>query len=248
MAGHETGILNSEQCPQFFKLYMPAHCSTLLRIPSAFLKYFGDFIPFRFTLITSENSWVVDMNKIDDDIYFKTGWEKFVKDNSLEFGDFLIFYYNGGSNFYVSISGKNNCLKETKIANNMIETQPPVPPPIQETEKDETGKLNQVSNTRNQIEDSKFSFETTIQPSYMRNKYMVFRDGVKEFRSMAKIQHLGRTWSVKVVDGGDRVRLTNGWNLFAMENCLGLGDVCCFKVIDVTPEFYLLDVSFSREI
>lgn len=77
------------------------------------------------------------MNKVDDDVFFKSGWEKFVQDNSLEFGDFLIFYYNGGSKFYVSICGKNNCLKEIKTGNNKSEQQPIH---IQENESIKTGK------------------------------------------------------------------------------------------------------------
>ncbi|KAL7606043.1 hypothetical protein Lser_V15G20494 [Lactuca serriola] len=244
MAENNTGILNSEQCPQFFKFYMPAHCSTQLRIPPAFLKYFGDSLPFKFNLITcSRNSWKVDMNKIDDDVYFKSGWEKFVQDNSLEFGDFLIFYYNGGSDFFVSISGKNNCLKEN---NNNTESENQSTP-IQETETE-----TNTTTGNEQIEDSNFSFDIKIQPCYLRNQYMnlprVFYEGVKEeYRSMAKLQHLGRTWDVKVVDCCDRIRFTDGWRVFAMENCLGVGDVCCFKLVDVKPEFYSLDVSFCRE-
>lgn len=35
-------------------------------------------------------------------------------DNSLEFGDFLTFYYGGNDKFYVKIYGKNGCLKEPK--------------------------------------------------------------------------------------------------------------------------------------
>lgn len=104
------------------------------------------------------------MNKIDDDVYFKSGWEKFVQDNSLEFGDFLIFYYNGGSDFFVSISGKNNCLKEN---NNNTESENQSTP-IQETETE-----TNTTTGNEQIEDSNFSFDIKIQPCYLRNQYMV---------------------------------------------------------------------------
>lgn len=76
----------------------------------------------------------------------------------------------------------------------------------------------------------------------------VFYDGVKEYRPLAKLQHMERTWDVKVIHYGDRVRFNDGWNLFALENCLAVGDVCCFKMLDIQPEFYLLDVSICREI
>ncbi|KAL4581836.1 hypothetical protein LXL04_006368 [Taraxacum kok-saghyz] len=253
MVEHQTGVLNSEQWPQFFKLYMPAHCSTQLRIPPAFLKYFGDSLPFKFTLQTSPtNSWEVHMNKIDDDVYFKTGWEKFAQDNLLEFGDFLIFYYHGGSNFYVSISGINNCLKDINITNNNIQNQPTVTP-LQESETEETSNSHKQATEGIEIEDSNLSFEITVQPSYIKNGFMnmpkrVFYDVVKENRPMrVKLQHLGRTWDVMVSYRCERIKLTSGWKEFARENCLGVGDVCCFKVVDIKPDFYLLDVSFCRE-
>lgn len=76
------------------------------------------------------------MNKVDDDVFFKTGWEIFVQDNLLEFGDFLIFYFNGGSNFFVSIFGKNNCEKEIEAANDQKQ-----PMDIKVNETNPTGKL-----------------------------------------------------------------------------------------------------------
>lgn len=57
-------------------------------------------------------SWKVELNEVNDSLYFHDGWHQFVLDNSLEFGDFLVFYYGGNANFYVKIYGKNGCLKE----------------------------------------------------------------------------------------------------------------------------------------
>lgn len=82
------------------------------------------------------------MNKIDGYVYFKHGWEKFVQDNSLEFGDFLIFYYNGGPQFYVTIFSKNNCPKEIEATIEKSEKQPIY---IQEDEANTTGKLAETS-------------------------------------------------------------------------------------------------------
>ena len=76
----------------------------------------------------------------------------------------------------------------------------------------------------------------------------VFSDRVKKYRPIAKLQHSGRSWDVKVVNGRGRYGFTKGWKLFVTENCVAVGDICCFKMIDIKPKFYLLDVSFSREI
>ena len=49
-------------------------------------------------------------------LFFRSGWQEFVKDNSLELGDFLIFKYVGKSTFNVKIYGRNACEKDRKLA------------------------------------------------------------------------------------------------------------------------------------
>ncbi|KAJ9562273.1 hypothetical protein OSB04_007433 [Centaurea solstitialis] len=246
MAEDDMKGLNSEECPQFFKFYMPTHCSKQLLIPRAFVKYFNDYLPLKFVLVTSaKKSWDVGMNKVDDDVYLKRGWEEFVQDNSLEFGDFLIFYYNGGSKFYVSVYGNNNCLKETEADNNQTEKQPPDIQLGDETNRGETKRIS--------VEDIDLSFEIPLQLCYMKRGFItmpkVFSERVKkEYRPIAKLQHSGQTWDVEVVNSCGRYGFKHGWKLFLTENCVAFGDICCFKLIDIKPKFYLLDVSFSREI
>ncbi|KAF8101467.1 hypothetical protein N665_0205s0060 [Sinapis alba] len=47
------------------------------------------------------------------DVVFKKGWETFANDHSLEFGDFLVFSYNGAvSRFSVTIFAKDGCKKD----------------------------------------------------------------------------------------------------------------------------------------
>ncbi|THG13376.1 hypothetical protein TEA_008229 [Camellia sinensis var. sinensis] len=109
---HRRKLRFSERSPQFFKLYLPNLCSLRLRIPPAFVKYFDGVLPHKSTITSSAKRWQVNMNQVNDDLYFDKGWKQFVQDNSLEFGDFLIFYYGGNAKFYVKIYGKNGCQKE----------------------------------------------------------------------------------------------------------------------------------------
>lgn len=46
---------------------------------------------------------------------FKKGWQKFVQDYCLEFGDFLIFRYDGTSEIYVKVYSNNGCEKEESM-------------------------------------------------------------------------------------------------------------------------------------
>lgn len=44
-------------------------------------------------------------------LFFHKGWQEFVKDNSLEAGEFLVFRYDGNLGFDVQIFGKSGCEK-----------------------------------------------------------------------------------------------------------------------------------------
>lgn len=60
----------------------------------------------------TDKAWFVNVKEVDGSVVLEKGWENFVADTCLEFGDFLMFSYNGFSKFKVSIYGKNGCEKE----------------------------------------------------------------------------------------------------------------------------------------
>ncbi|XP_024161386.1 B3 domain-containing protein LOC_Os12g40080 [Rosa chinensis] len=53
--------------------------------------------------------WDVKLEEKNNDLFFHKGWKKFVKDNYLEEGDFLVFNYDGNSLFSVTIYDKSAC-------------------------------------------------------------------------------------------------------------------------------------------
>lgn len=52
----------------------------------------------------------------NNNLFFWSGWHDFVKDNSLDIGDFLVFKYDGNSMFKVKIYGRNACEKDVRLA------------------------------------------------------------------------------------------------------------------------------------
>ncbi|KAH0727492.1 hypothetical protein KY284_003357 [Solanum tuberosum] len=52
------------------------------------------------------------VTRIGRDLYFQYGWEKFIEDNTLEFGDFIIFDYDGNETFDFKLLGITGCVKE----------------------------------------------------------------------------------------------------------------------------------------
>lgn len=60
----------------------------------------------------ARSSWQVELEKGPDGLFFREGWWKFVEDNSLELGDFLIFKFDRKSKFFIRIYGRTACEKE----------------------------------------------------------------------------------------------------------------------------------------
>ncbi|KAI9111213.1 hypothetical protein K1719_017824 [Acacia pycnantha] len=98
----------------FFKILI-GEWKTKLRIPKLFVSSFS-LTPKTVILIdaSSKNLWKVNMEQEEEDpieLYFKRGWSKFLKDNTLMAADFLIFKFDGNSTFKVVICGKSSCEK-----------------------------------------------------------------------------------------------------------------------------------------
>ncbi|XP_065622980.1 B3 domain-containing transcription factor VRN1 [Quercus suber] len=99
--------------PSFCKVLI-GDFPTQLRIPEAFVEYFDGEVPNSSVLWGPSNSrktWRVDLKEVENNLFFQEGWSAFVQDNSLEMGDFLLFRYDGSSNFSVKIYGRDCCEK-----------------------------------------------------------------------------------------------------------------------------------------
>ncbi|CAA7056893.1 unnamed protein product [Microthlaspi erraticum] len=102
---------------QFFKVFLPEFSSRELVIPPAFIDILEKPLPNEVSLRDEiGRSWFVDTETEDTDerlrVVFKQGWKLFAEDQSLEFGDFLVFSYDGRSRFSVTIFAKDGCKKD----------------------------------------------------------------------------------------------------------------------------------------
>ncbi|CAH2043161.1 unnamed protein product [Thlaspi arvense] len=110
---------------EFFKVFLPEFSSHELEIPPAFIDILKKPLPNHLLLIDEIGRlWGVE-TKAEERVrlaavsretvrvvVFKRGWEKFANDQSLEFGDFLVFRYDGDSRFSVTIFAKDGCKKD----------------------------------------------------------------------------------------------------------------------------------------
>ncbi|GKV29811.1 hypothetical protein SLEP1_g38703 [Rubroshorea leprosula] len=96
-----------------FKSHLSGDFHKQLAIPKKFACNLKKKLPESVTLRgPSGVTWDVGLVTKHDTLFFKDGWEKFVKDHSLAENDFLIFQYNGESCFDVLLFDQSLCEKE----------------------------------------------------------------------------------------------------------------------------------------
>lgn len=89
----------------------------LKRIPPKFRKNLLNELSERATLNLNDSSncsWTVEVSQTEGEIYFKNGWQKFTRDNSLGNYEFLVFRYERDMQFSIEIFDRTAC-KRTKF-------------------------------------------------------------------------------------------------------------------------------------
>nr|TKS02134.1 hypothetical protein D5086_0000163930 [Populus alba] len=103
---------------EFFKVYLSDFSSRQLSLPPAFgIQFNGknEALPKNATLKDGNAKiWQVGLVKREEDWVIKDGWKEFACYHSLVDGDFLIFKFDGSSEFEVELYG-NNGLKNNRL-------------------------------------------------------------------------------------------------------------------------------------
>ncbi|CAH8339893.1 unnamed protein product [Eruca vesicaria subsp. sativa] len=133
---------------EFFKVFLPEFSSRELVIPQAFINILEKPLPSKVVLVDEIGRlWNVETKTEEEDIeervVLKKNWEKFANDHSLEFGNFLVFSYDGVSRFSVKIFDKNGCKKDlvadttSRVA---VEKEPVLVKPVDDLSNKPRGK------------------------------------------------------------------------------------------------------------
>ncbi|KAL4205139.1 hypothetical protein AMTRI_Chr01g135790 [Amborella trichopoda] len=109
----------------FFKI-MLGNFSKQLFIPPAFRHNFKKRFHEAVLEGPSGNNWNVEVEEVRGALCFSRGWKKFVKDHSLNDGDFLVFYYDGDTHFLIKIFNKTGCEREDAFDVECFEKHSPV--------------------------------------------------------------------------------------------------------------------------
>ncbi|XP_055803364.1 B3 domain-containing protein At5g60142-like [Solanum dulcamara] len=97
----------------FFKVFIPEISAKRLKLPTGYIDYKNGMLPWNVSLRDRfGNMWPIGVTKSGKHIYFEHGWEKFIEDNIVEFGDFIIFDYDGTRIFDFKLLGRIGCVKK----------------------------------------------------------------------------------------------------------------------------------------
>ncbi|KAI3665746.1 hypothetical protein L6452_44376 [Arctium lappa] len=212
----------------FFKILLNNNVDYLPLPPSFAKKYLNK----NQTLILKTKStlkWKVKYIKIEDRYYFIHGWLKFINDNHLQMGDFLVFWLLSPSMFEVFMYAPNGCLKTLTTSCSGG------------GKNDKMLKLKKVSFVKKEssdddfMEDVKQSLRRVITKNCVHKlpmtKSFVKAVGINGCCRLRLKNDDGKVWEVKVKKYGSKREpiMTTGWINFKKDNKIQIGDLCEFN-------------------
>uniref|UniRef100_A0A0E0MDJ2 TF-B3 domain-containing protein n=1 Tax=Oryza punctata TaxID=4537 RepID=A0A0E0MDJ2_ORYPU len=88
----------------FFRVLLTLESLERMKIPSSFNQYFQNQPLGMVSLVDrSGNTWSAELTSDSEGFFFVHGWKEFVKDNSIQCGQFLVFTYDKQSQFSVTV-------------------------------------------------------------------------------------------------------------------------------------------------
>ncbi|KAL8061800.1 hypothetical protein ABFX02_02G107700 [Erythranthe guttata] len=235
-------VKRGEDLPEFFKIYVPAIYSERLRIPPDFIEKFGGNIPETVTLKKTPGiSFQADINRIDDDDdwFIEKGWPEFVKENSVEESDFLIFTYAGNAVFNVKVFSKNGCIKRV---DNLPEDEPSEFEPESENSEDNQSEERNLSPRRPSERETVCGnryFSVKLKKSCVTRGWLhipsefwrTHLGADKRGLRMVTLKVKEKSWKVGITSKSFRAVFSKGWGKFVIDNSLRTGNSCMFMLI-----------------
>ncbi|KAK9942250.1 hypothetical protein M0R45_007926 [Rubus argutus] len=247
----------TEQRPSFFKVIIPGHTTKHLRIPTPFLELIRNDISDNANLnlnTSSEQSWKVKVSKTRGGVYFKDGWQEFLKDNPADDGDFVVFEYEGNMHFRVQIFDNSCCEKDSFPKNETHKKST-----FAERKKRRPGTprksrmgCSKLPRPLNSSKDNSDNIAGESAESFKSN-YPHFTKAIKQtycvysFPTSFYKEHLsagnykvvllkiaeGENWhKVKLVRSLGTAFMSKGWSEFARTYQIKVGNVCVFEVVE----------------
>uniref|UniRef100_A0A7N0TPN8 TF-B3 domain-containing protein n=1 Tax=Kalanchoe fedtschenkoi TaxID=63787 RepID=A0A7N0TPN8_KALFE len=251
----------ADNLPEFFKVYTTEHSFNRMKVPREFVAYMrGRTCGAAELAGPSGETWLVELVQEGKHLFFTDGWQTFVKENMVEYGDFLFFKLHCNLMFSVVIFDETMCEKGVALGAKCSRGRDGV----LEAEEVQNGakpvKRNRVRRSLSKgigsdlitpdpkdraaerISTSvKASFVQHIKISnlglgnYLRFPRSFIRENSLKYESNEKMvlrTSNNSSWEVNIINNGGAISLCRGWAAFARDNNLRVGDVCKFELVD----------------
>ncbi|KAM6591494.1 hypothetical protein CsatA_014099 [Cannabis sativa] len=254
----------------FFKVVMQPHYvhGHQMNLPYNFAKkYLGETCSNAVLKLSNGygRTWFVEhkfgvYNKVPSSI-FKAGWPVFAKDNNLKEGDICVFVMLEEMKFTfevvifrVSTTTNSNNLMSSEHKDSMDEkTVTPKPKKQQQPHFSVIERAKILE--RVQFKSEYPFFKIVIQPSSLNSRSslgipieFVRRHLDKEGDAILSVSKGGGYWpiEIKTREMNTRADFKCGWNKFAKENDLKVGDVCIFELLKKSENLFRVSI-FSAD-
>ncbi|XP_071912012.1 B3 domain-containing protein At5g60130 [Coffea arabica] len=174
---------DSNRIPAFFKVFIPNTSTERLKIPIAFTKMMQGSLPDKASLRDRYgNIWPVELARIENASFFLEGRAKFVKDNSVELGDFLVFHFDGNCVFNVKLLGHTACDKKG-VGGRMFKVKEEEE---NEKEEDKKGENENLQNNYNTVDETDHNEEYNAEEEEEEEEEMRVQQKAKSNQRAAK--------------------------------------------------------------
>ncbi|CAM8945443.1 unnamed protein product [Rhodiola kirilowii] len=248
--------VDDDNLPEFFKVYISYYSSKQMLIPIEFGDYMGERNSGSAELvISSGQTWRVELVEDGKDLYFTDGWPDFVEDNMIQDGEFLFFKFHGNLIFSIIIYDESMCQnrpvsldKCSRGRDGILESGEELNG-IRPVKRESVGP-SQLEGPLLNLDDKKagrpaFSakpfFEKSITTSHIGGgstlslpNSFVQEHSLRYQSNQKMVLRTSRnsSWEVKIIKFPSKICLCRGWRIFAHENSIRVGDVCKFELLD----------------
>ncbi|KAG6650115.1 hypothetical protein CIPAW_06G020300 [Carya illinoinensis] len=256
----------------FFKIMLPsAMAQKKLRIPVKFVRLFGDELPSTVVTLILPNgcSWQVGLERAKDkEIWFHDGWHDFVEYHSIDNGYFLVFRYEGNSNFHVLVFDKTATEIQYPLKNYLDNDDHQVvvdimvsDEAVEKSSHDKSKETQEIMSKHEDGETSHHDRERPVLSSTSTKERCLWMSRLHVPNGFAT-SYLSLNQSVKLQTSDDddgqhewdvicrchhkhprlSLKLGSGWKVFARDNNLKEGDAFVFELIQRNPIVFKVSI------
>ncbi|KAL9681711.1 hypothetical protein QQ045_013498 [Rhodiola kirilowii] len=242
----------SRKC--FFKIMFGDDIWKKMRIPPMFRRHFSKDIDSADTATLigpSGHAWTARISAHEENVYLKSGWQEFLKENLVKANEMLVFTYDGNMRFIVQIFDESGLEKRNTNFPEENKKQDPATATGNKCDALEKSveQMKQKDDAIPLLEPTRPYFSVNIKAYHINQSAYVYVQArfAKTYLSGSIVKCTlvdpdGRNWHVTIrpVGPNKQWHINTGWKDFAVANKLELSDICVFEPVEIQKQKLVL--------